>query len=79
MDPITLRSLERILAVLIGGVSIVLGYRLFLAVPEQRDGSGTVRLPSLHGDSAVLVTNEPTGGSRTGVPSQRVPIVSVDL
>ena len=45
MDPITLRAIERILAVAIGGVAIVLGYRLFLAVPEQRDASGTFRLP----------------------------------
>jgi hypothetical protein len=45
MDPALLRSLERILAVGIGGLSIVLGYRLFLALPEQRDSSGTVKLP----------------------------------
>jgi hypothetical protein len=45
MDPITLRAVERILAIAIGGLSILLGYRLFLAIPEQRDGSGTFRLP----------------------------------
>ena len=45
MDPALLRSLERILAVGIGGLSIVLGYRLFLALPEQRDSAGTVKLP----------------------------------
>jgi hypothetical protein len=45
MDPALLRSLERILAVAIGGMSIVLGYRLFLALPEQRDSSGSVKLP----------------------------------
>jgi hypothetical protein len=45
MDPITLRAVERILAVLIGGLAIVLGYRLFLALPQQRDSSGTIRLP----------------------------------
>jgi hypothetical protein len=45
MDPIILRAVERILAVLIGGLSIVLGYRLFLALPQQRDSSGTIRLP----------------------------------
>jgi anti-sigma-K factor RskA len=45
----------------------------------EGDGSATVRLPSLRGASAVLVTNEPVGGSRTGVPSQRVPIISADL
>jgi hypothetical protein len=45
MDPLALRAAERILAIVIGGLAIVLGYRLFLAVPEQRDGSGTFRLP----------------------------------
>jgi hypothetical protein len=45
MDPALLRSFERILAVAIGGLSIVLGYRLFLALPEQRDSSGSVKLP----------------------------------
>lgn len=33
------------MAIVMGGLAIVLGYRLFLAVPEQRDGSGTFRLP----------------------------------
>lgn len=45
MDPITLRAVERILAVAIGGIAICLGFRLFLAVPTQRDGSGSVKLP----------------------------------
>jgi len=45
MEPALLRSLERILAVAIGGMSIALGYRLFLALPEQRDSSGSVKLP----------------------------------
>lgn len=45
MDPAVLRSLERLLAVTIGGLSILLGYRLFLAMPQQRDSAGTVKLP----------------------------------
>jgi hypothetical protein len=45
MDPVILRSLERILVVAIGGMSIWLGYRLFLAVPQLRDSAGTIRLP----------------------------------
>jgi hypothetical protein len=45
MDPLALRAVERIMAIVVGGLAIVLGYRLFLAVPEQRDGSGTFRLP----------------------------------
>ena len=39
-DPVLLRALERILAVAIGGMAIYFGYRMFLAVPDQRaDGS----------------------------------------
>ena len=45
MEPDTLRALERILAVGIGGLSIYLGYRLFLHIPDQRDSEGRVRLP----------------------------------
>lgn len=45
MDPASLRALERIIAVAIGGMSILLGYRLFLALPQQRDSSGEVKLP----------------------------------
>jgi len=45
MDPLLLRFLERISAVLIGGMTIYLGYRLFLAVPEDRDSAGKLVLP----------------------------------
>lgn len=45
MDPITLRAIERILVVLFGGLAIVLGYRLFLHVPERAEGAGKVTLP----------------------------------
>lgn len=45
MEAILLRSLERILSVLIGGMSIYLGYRLFLKVPQQTDSSGKIILP----------------------------------
>ncbi len=45
MDPIILRFLERILAVGIGGMAIFLGYRMFLKIPESRDGSGRIVLP----------------------------------
>ncbi|SHE81787.1 hypothetical protein SAMN02745206_00892 [Desulfacinum infernum DSM 9756] len=45
MDPIIFRPLERILAVLIGGVSIYLGYRLFLHLPEKTDSQGRIVLP----------------------------------
>jgi uncharacterized membrane protein YfcA len=40
-----LRLLERILSVVIGGLAIYLGYRLFLNVPEHRDSQGKVTLP----------------------------------
>ena len=49
MDLLSLRVLERVLAVLIGGMSIFLGYRLFIKLPRQKDSSGKVMLP---GDSA---------------------------
>jgi hypothetical protein len=35
-----LRMIERLLAVGIGGMSIYLGYHLFLALPAIRDASG---------------------------------------
>jgi len=36
---------ERLLAAGIGGMSIYLGYCLFLALPDVRESSGEVRLP----------------------------------
>lgn len=41
---ILLRTIERLIAVLIGGLSIVLGYRLFLRVPERREAEGQFKL-----------------------------------
>lgn len=40
-----MRPIERLLAVGIGGLSIYLGYRMFLALPEHTDASGRVILP----------------------------------
>jgi hypothetical protein len=45
MVPTILRAVERILGVVIGGVAIYLGYRLFLNLPEKTDSSGKVILP----------------------------------
>ncbi len=45
MDPVNLRAIERIVAVAIGGLSIFLGYRLFLNMPEQKEGTGKFHLP----------------------------------
>ena len=45
MDPLLFRSIERIVSVLIGGLSIFLGYRLFSSVREQSDGKGTFKFP----------------------------------
>ena len=40
------RAVERLIAVLIGGGSIYLGYRLFMALPElSADGEGKFELP----------------------------------
>lgn len=45
MDTLTLRFLERTACVLIGGMAIYLGYRLFLNIPEAQTGSGNFALP----------------------------------
>jgi hypothetical protein len=45
MELLLLRFFERITAVLIGGMSIYLGFRLFLEVPEHKDSSGKFALP----------------------------------
>ena len=45
MDPLLFRSIERIVSVLIGGLSIFLGYRLFSSVRGQSDGKGTFKFP----------------------------------
>jgi hypothetical protein len=45
MDPLLLRFIERMAVVCIGGMSIYLGYRLFISVPTQRDSAGKLALP----------------------------------
>ena len=42
---VSLRFLERLCAVVIGGIAIYLGYRLFLKVPERHDSAGKLVLP----------------------------------
>jgi hypothetical protein len=42
---VALRMFERILSVLMGGLSIYFGYRLFLKIPVTTTASGTVTLP----------------------------------
>ncbi len=51
MDLLQLRVIERVLAVIIGGLSIYLGYRLFIKLPKQKDSSGKVMLP---GDISIF-------------------------
>ena len=51
MDLLQLRVIERVLAVVIGGLSIFLGYRLFIKLPDQKDSSGKVILP---GDISIF-------------------------
>lgn len=53
MDLLQLRVIERLLAVIIGGLSIYLGYRLFIKVPEQKDSEGKVTLP---GDISIVLS-----------------------
>ncbi len=45
MDILELRFIERLLIVFIGGMSIYLGYRLFINLPTQQDSSGELKLP----------------------------------
>lgn len=45
MDPVIIRSFERILDAAIGGIAIYLGYRLFLKLPEKTDSAGKIILP----------------------------------
>lgn len=40
-----IRGFERLTAVLIGGLAIYLGYRLFSLVPKEKVAAGTVTLP----------------------------------
>jgi len=51
VDPLQLRVIERVLAVVIGGLSIYLGYRLFIKLPEQKDSEGKLTLP---GDISIF-------------------------
>jgi hypothetical protein len=50
---ILLRSLERVIGLLIGGFIAWLGYRLFVAIPTKPDSSGKFRLP---GGAAIHLT-----------------------
>jgi hypothetical protein len=45
VDPLLLRFIERLVCVLLGGMAIYLGYRLFRDVPQMTDSSGKVVLP----------------------------------
>lgn len=45
LHPLLLRFLERITVVLVGAMSIYVGYRLFSLVPAERDSSGQFKLP----------------------------------
>jgi hypothetical protein len=45
MNPEIIRGVERLLGVLIGGFTVYLGFRLFLALPRKTDSSGRVTLP----------------------------------
>lgn len=45
MDMFTLRAAERILALLIGGFTIFLGYKLFMHLPEKTNSEGKIILP----------------------------------
>lgn len=71
MDDFALRAIERILDAVIGGISIYLGYRLFLSVPRRAadpdgtaqgandsasDGGGSSAEFKLPGDVSIILT-----------------------
>ena len=47
MDVMTLRMIERTVAVLIGGMSIYLGFYLFKIVPHSKTGEGKFTFPGV--------------------------------
>ncbi len=49
---IILRAMERVLAVVVGGFCIYLGYRLFLRIPEQKEGEAEIKFP---GDISIYI------------------------
>jgi hypothetical protein len=53
MDILLMRSIERLAIVLIGGLAIYLGYRLFLAVKAEAEGEAKITLPH---DVTVMVS-----------------------
>jgi len=42
------RMIERLLVVASAGLSIYLGYRLFLRIPDYRDAQGEIKLPAMN-------------------------------
>lgn len=44
---VSARSLERLIDVLLGGLAIYYGFRLFLVVPLETQGDGRIKLPGL--------------------------------
>jgi hypothetical protein len=58
MELLLLRVVERVIAVIIGGLSIYLGYRLFRAVKATGEGAVEVRLPR---DVTVMVSRVAPG------------------
>ncbi|MEO1090301.1 MAG: hypothetical protein AAFX81_06700 [Pseudomonadota bacterium] len=53
-DPFILRAIERLLAVIVGGLAIVLGYRLFVAIPSA-EATSSAEL-SLSKDRRLVLT-----------------------
>ena len=45
MDPIIMRMIERLLGVILGGLSIILGFFLFKLIPHQTDSEGKFIFP----------------------------------
>jgi hypothetical protein len=53
MDLLLIRTIERLIAILVGGFAIYLGYRLFFSVKVTGEGAAKVKLP---GDVTIMLS-----------------------
>jgi hypothetical protein len=58
MDEVLLRAIERLLAVIIGGLCVYLEYLLFLCIPAQKEGEGKIEFP---GGASIFITRVGSG------------------
>lgn len=53
MELLLIRTIERLIAIIVGGFSIYLGYRLFFSVKVNGEGAAKVKLP---GDITIMLS-----------------------